>query len=157
MEPSLAMPQISFYHLTASTRDEAMPKLLEKVLESGSRAVLIAGDKAEQDHFDNLLWSVGGTRLIPHDISGGEDDSIQPVLISTSEENNNKADFLVITGSKGGDYYNSFDRTLYIFNGNDSSELDFARSRWKELKSKSDLEMKYYFQNDKGNWQEKAV
>lgn len=149
------MTQISFYHLTKTTIDEALPKLLEKVLESDSRAIIKVSNDNDAKHYDDLLWSLGGTRIVPHGVEGRGDDKYQPVLISKSEENVNDATFLVTIGRDEGDWFSNFDRSLYIFNGNDNEELEFARSKWKKLKDNKDLVLKYYFQNEKGNWQEK--
>lgn len=150
------MTQISFYHLTKSSTDEALPKLLEKVLESDSRAILLVSDEQKQKHFDDLLWSVGGTRLIPHGINGEGDEKYHPVIVSIAEENKNNSDFLILLGENSSQWFEEFDRTLYIFNGNDDVELDFARNKWKALKANDNNSLKYYFQNDKGVWQEKT-
>lgn len=148
------MSQISFYHLTKTTIDEALPKLLEKVLDSDSRATLLVSDE-QKKYFDDLLWSVGGTRLIPHGINGSGDEEYQPVLITSDEENKNNSDFLVLLGNTETGFFDSFKRSLLIFNGNDDEELKFARDKWKSLKANDNYELKYFFQNDKGKWQEK--
>jgi len=149
------MTQVSFYHLTKTSVDEALPKLLEKVLENDSKALMVVENNEEIPHYDKLLWSVGGTRLIPHGINGEGDEEMQPVLISEKIENNNKANFLVTIGKYDSEEFVGFERSLYIFNGNDKVELEFARNKWKGLKSNDKLTLKYYFQNDKGNWEEK--
>jgi len=151
--------KVSFYHLTKTMLDEALPKLLEKVLETDSKALVLSEEKAEQEKLSKIFWSVGGTRLIPNAIVGdGESDGneeLQPVLISSDINNQNNANFLVLTGQSAEDNFSDFQRVLYIFNGNDNEELEFARNKWRSLTANDNLDLKYYFQDQKGNWQEK--
>ena len=46
------MTEVGFYHLTATPLERVLPKLLEKVLESGLRAVILAGSQARIDDLD---------------------------------------------------------------------------------------------------------
>jgi DNA polymerase-3 subunit chi len=149
------MPQISFYHLSKTNLEEALPKLLEKVLETNGKAVVLCNDDGKVKLIDGLLWSVGGKRFIPHATANDNDVEMNPVFITAKEENPIEANFLVNLKLEDSDFYSKFQRTLLVFNGSTDSELTYARALWKKLKSDASFELKYFQQNDKGIWEEK--
>ncbi len=149
------MPQVSFYHLSKTNLEEALPKLLEKVLDSDGRAVVICENDSRVKLIDDLLWSVGGTRLIPHGTANDNFPELQPVFVTEKQENPNDANFLVSFNSRDEGFYKSFQRTLVVFSGSSEAELNDARGLWKKLKSDSAYELKYFLQNEKGLWEEK--
>ena len=48
---------IQFYHLLSTSRERAVPKLMEKVLATGSRAVMLAGSDVLLKQMSDALWS----------------------------------------------------------------------------------------------------
>ncbi len=148
------MPQISFYHLSKTNLEEALPKLLEKILSVEGRAVVLCDD-AKIKPIDDVLWLVGGTRFIPHGTANDNDPELQPVYITDKEENPNNANFLVAISSMNNNFHKKFERTLLVFSGSSETELANARSLWKELKTEPANELKYFLQNEKGAWEEK--
>lgn len=147
------MQQISFYHLSKTNLEEALPKLLEKVLENDGKAVVLCNDEGKVKIIDGLLWSVGGKRFIPHATANDNDVEHNPVFVTAEEENPISANFLVDIKFKNSDYYSKFQRSLIVFNGASEAELNYARAVWKKLKDDSSYELKYYQQNEKGNWE----
>src|SRR5205809_321355 len=63
---TFAMTDISFYHLTSTTLDQALPKLLEKALQGGFKAVVRAGSDTEAERLCGLLWSYDQDSFLPH-------------------------------------------------------------------------------------------
>ena len=51
------MTEVSFYHLQRMPLDQALPKLLERVLERGMTAVVLAGSTERVDHLNDVLWT----------------------------------------------------------------------------------------------------
>jgi len=149
------MKQISFYHLSKTNLEEALPKLLEKVLETGGKAVVLCNDESRVKLVDGLLWSVGGKRFIPHATANDNDVEHNPVFVTAAQENPIPAKFLVDISAVDSGYYNDFERSLFVFSGSSEMELSNARNLWKKLKGDSSFELKYYQQNDKGIWEEK--
>jgi DNA polymerase-3 subunit chi len=149
------MPQVSFYHLSKTGLEEALPKLVEKILETDGRAIVLCNDEGKVKVVDGLLWSVGGKRFIPHAKANDNDIEHNPVYITAVEENPIEANFLVDISFSENQYYTKFPRSLVVFNGASEAELGYARSMWKKLKADSQNELKYYLQNDKGNWEQK--
>lgn len=147
------MPSFSFYHLTTSNVEEASPKLMEKLLDSGAKAVVLLNNRQMLESLDNAFWSVGGTRFIPHGIEDDtENKDLQPLYLTTNQENPNNADFLVMVGKPNGEFYKEFEKNIIIFSSANNDDLENARSLWKELKANDNFELKYYQQDEKGGW-----
>ena len=51
------MTEINFYHLTFSPLERALPKLLERTLEGGKRALVLAASEARVDALNSQLWT----------------------------------------------------------------------------------------------------
>ncbi len=145
---------ISFYQLSSSPIEQALPVLLEKVISTGNRAVLRCKDKNLLNEIDNALWAVGGTRFLPHGTENEDFKEAQPIYLTSANDNPNGAKFLVNIGVLDDDYFKNFERTLLIFSQADSKETENARKLWKSLKSNENLSLKFYKQNEKGGWEE---
>ena len=50
------MTEIGFYHLTRSKLQEALPKLLGRVLDAGGRGFILCGDAERARALDAALW-----------------------------------------------------------------------------------------------------
>ena len=60
------MTEVSFYHLTARPLESALPRLLERTLESNSRAVVITSSDERVEMLDDLLWTYDPASWLPH-------------------------------------------------------------------------------------------
>jgi DNA polymerase-3 subunit chi len=147
--------QISFYHLTKTNVEEALPKLLEKVLETENKSIVLCNEESKVKLIDGVLWSVGGARFIPHATANDNDIEHHPIFVTAQKENPINANFLVDLNLDNSDFYKDFQRTMLIFSGSNESELRQARSLWKKFKTDPAAELKYFQQNEKGNWEEK--
>lgn len=152
------MASFNFYHLTKSTFEEALPKLMEKMLGAKQgNAVMIFNNEPMLKRIDEVLWSVGGTRFIPHGTEKEDFKDKQPIYLTQAEENPNQAKFLIHIGSAANEnFYNKFEKNIIIFSNNDEKELAEARNMWKKLKSDANFDLKYYMQDETGNWAEKG-
>jgi len=148
------MTEISFYQLTKTPLNKALPQLLEKILSSGNRAVLIAKKEENLKDIDTFLWSYSTIRVVPHGTKEDGYSEEQPVYLTLNEENPNNSDVLVMTGGSEPNFIKSFSRCLDIFDGNNEEELSMARERWKKYSnSNEDLTLSYWKQNEKGSWE----
>ena len=86
------MTDIGFYHLQKWPLERALPKLLEKVLETGKRAVVIAGSEDRVEALNGLLWTYNPNSFLPHGTSRDGNAADQPVWLTTEDENPNGAD-----------------------------------------------------------------
>jgi len=148
------MTEIGFYHLTRTPLERALPKLLEKVLAGGMRAVVIAGSDERIEALDAALWTYEQLSFLPHGAArDGEADS-QPIWLTTKEENPNGATVLVLTDGVRSEAIDAFDRCIDMFDGSDAAAVEAARGRWKSFKE-AGYPLAYWQQNDRGGWEKK--
>ena len=76
------MTEIGFYHLTRSPLEQALPRLLEKVLASGQRAVLRCPDRARMEALDRALWTYGKDSFLPHGTRADGFAEAQPIFLT---------------------------------------------------------------------------
>ncbi len=148
------MTEISFYHLQKSSLEQALPRLLEKTLESGKRAVVMMGSAERVEALNNVLWTYHQDSWLPHGSAKDGDADKQPILITTDDENPNQASFLFLTDGAASNNIASFERCFEIFDGHDAEAVAAARSRWQSYLD-ADHDVTYWSQNDRGGWEKK--
>jgi DNA polymerase-3 subunit chi len=150
------MAKINFYHLTTSPLEKALPKLMEKVYQSGAKSIVLTENEEQTAQLNKQLWTYTTKFFLPH---GSESDGFsekQPIyLTSSANENPNQASILAIIGRAEPDGLTQFDKCLYLFNGNVEDEVSLARARWKSYKNDGH-ELAYWQQNEKGGWEQAA-
>lgn len=148
------MKEINFYHLTTTTLEKALPKLMEKVYASGKRALIITKNEARTAEIDKLLWSYTTLRFLPHGtkVDGNFDE--QPIFISEKGENLNGSEILVVIDSSDFEE-KKFQKILYMFDGNNNEEVQKSRELWNKMKEKG-FTASYHKQDDEGKWQKAA-
>ena len=149
------MSAISFYHLERTSLDRALPKLLQKALERGHRAVVIAGSDKRVEALNSALWTFEEQSFLPH---GSESDGYadrQPVYLTTHDENPNGSDVLVLVDGAESESLSSFARVLDMFDGHDAEAVQAARTRWRWLKEQG-YDLAYWQQTLQGGWEQKS-
>lgn len=149
------MARVDFYHLTRTRLEATLPKLLEKVLDSGKRAVVLTSSAERAEALAAHLWTYDDRSFLPHGTAKDGSPNRQPVWLTDTEENPNGATFLVLTEGRKPSALDEYERCLDLFDGNDEDAVAAARRRWKELKE-SGHEIHYHQQTDSGGWEEKA-
>jgi DNA polymerase-3 subunit chi len=145
------MSSINFYHLTRNTLKEALPRLLEKILEHGLRAVVIADSQERVEEITSNLWTYTPLSFLPHGNKKDGFEKDQPIWVTSDFENPNQAQILVLTYDVIPHGIEEYDRCLDVFDGNNAESLSKARQRWKEYK-KQGHEVVYWKQDEKGIW-----
>lgn len=145
--------QVDFYHLTRLPLERALPQIAEKVLASGGRLVIVAGDLAQRARLDQLLWTYAPESFLPHGQAGGEDDAAQPVLIAETPEAANGARNIALVDGIWRDEALGFDRAFHFF---DEERIAEARAAWKGLAEREGVARNYWKQNDSGRWEKAA-
>jgi DNA polymerase-3 subunit chi len=128
-----------FYHLERRSLDDVLPNLVTRTLERGQRVLIKAESADRASAIDNLLWTYDDQSFLPHAQVGDGDAKRQPVLITTEDENANKADVLFLVGGAEPPSWNSADakaltRIVLMFDGRDQDSLSRARTSWKSAK-----------------------
>ncbi|MBI3453763.1 MAG: DNA polymerase III subunit chi [Rhodospirillales bacterium] len=145
------MSEIRFYHLRTTTLEAALPRVLEKVLSRGERAVVVAGSTERIEALDAALWTYDDRSFLPHGSARDGHAEDQPVWLTTEIENPNAATMLVLTdGAAAGDI-GAWPMACEFFDGNDEAAVAAARGRWKAYKEAGHA-LTYWRQDDQGKW-----
>ena len=149
------MTDIGFYHLTRSTLEQALPRLLEKAHASGARSVVVTGSEERTKALDTVLWTYDQNAFLPHGTARDGSPEEQPIWITHEDENPNGATILVLTDGATSDRVADFARCLEMFDGNDEAAVAQARAHWKAY-ADAGHELTYWQQSPAGRWEEKV-
>jgi DNA polymerase-3 subunit chi len=149
------MSDVAFYHLTKFSLEQALPKLLEKTLEVGKRAVVLVDGERRAEQLCDALWTYSPESFLPHGTKKDGSADQQPIWITEAGENPNNAQFLFLSDGKDHDDLSAFERCFVVFDGNNDTIVQKARQQWKIFKDQGH-DLTYWQQTDAGGWQKKA-
>jgi DNA polymerase III subunit chi len=150
------MTEVSFYHLQRVGLERALPKLLEKALERGLRALVVAGSDERVESLNGALWTYDAASFLPHGAKADGFAADQPIYLTTDPADNpNGARMLVLTDGVSFSDISRFERVLDVFDGNDAEAVEAARARWRTLQAGGHA-LTYWQQTDTGGWEKKA-
>ena len=149
------MTEVSCYHLQKSRLDDALPKLLEKTLSVGKRAVVMLGSVQRVEQLTNQLWVYDQDSWLPHGSSRDGRAEDHPVWLTVEDENPNGASFLFLADGATSKNFSEYERCFELFDGNDGAQVSAARERWKTYKD-AGYSLKYLQQTEQGGWEEKV-
>ena len=147
------MADIGFYHLTRSTAEQALPKLLGRTLDLGKRALVRCRDEARAAEVDEALWRAPEPVWLPHGTARLGQAELQPIWIegSPSGDAANGASFLFLLDGTETAETENFERVFDLFDGGDEAAVVAARGRWSRLKEAGHA-LTYWKQSAQG-WQ----
>jgi len=145
------MAVINFYHLTDQDINRAAARLLEKVITSGQRAVVLCANDQHCQIINEYLWTFSPGSFLPHGMTPDPHSAHQPIWVTSKIENPNQADIVVTLQIDHAVDMTSFNKCLDLFDGLESSTLELARNRWKAYKN-SGNELTYWQQDPQGQW-----
>ncbi len=149
------MSEVMFYHLERLGLEAVLPKLLEKTLERGWRAVVQAGSKERVDALNAALWTYRDDSFLPHGRAEDGQPEAQPVYLTDGAETPNGAHVrFLVDGARCADP-TAFERVVFVFDGGDADAVAQAREEWKAAKS-AGAELTYWQQDKSGRWVRKA-
>jgi len=147
--------EVNFYHLTRSSLEDTLPRLLAKTLQAGERAVVMVGSSERVDALNTLLWTFDPNGFLPHGAARDGDADRQPVWLTHLDENPNGAAYLFVADHARSERVASYKRCFELFDGRDDAAVADARERWKTYKAAGHV-MAYWQQTDSGSWEKKA-
>lgn len=154
------MNEVSFYHLTTTVVEKALPRLLEKAHKSDTKVVVLTHSQDRAEELNNAMWTYTTKYFLPHGTKKDGRKEQQPIYVTSELENPNDATVITVvdgaTVDLGNDTCQNFDRLMYMFDGNDQNSLTLARTRWKEYKEVCD-NVTYWKQNHQGGWENQAA
>jgi DNA polymerase III subunit chi len=151
------LTDIQFYQLLATPLDIVLPKLLEKAVGKGMRAVVATGSAERAQSLDTVLWTYSRSSFLAHGRSGADTATAaqQPVWLAVGIENPNAANLLIVLDGQQPTDYAAWERVCDMFDGTDETALANARLRWKTLKDAGHA-LSYWRQTAAGGWEKAA-
>lgn len=143
------MTEIRFYHLTRAGLENILPDLLEKTLQRGWKAVVMAGSPERTEALTQHLWTYNPNNFLPHGNEKDGNAEAQPIWLTPKDERPNAAEVLFLTDGATSDHVGDYARVCEIFDGTDEAALASARRRWSAYKS-AGHDLSYWQQADKG-------
>ena len=147
--------EVNFYHLTKASLEDALPRLLQKTLQAGERAVVLLGSPERVEALNNHLWTYDPNGFLPHGAQRDGEAERQPVWLTHLDENPNKAAFLFVADRARSERVADFKRCFELFDGRDDEAVAEARQRWKAYKEQGHA-IVYWQQTEGGGWEKKA-
>lgn len=148
-------PEWWFYHLKRTTLEQAAGPLLEKCMERGWRVLAVSPDIRRRGALDAALWTYDDQGFLPHGQAeaAGLEASRQPVLISETTDNANKAAVALLMDGSELPVHAAYERCMVMFDDGDAPVRGKARQLYKAA-SDAGLTTRYFQQTAQGGWKE---
>jgi DNA polymerase-3 subunit chi len=150
------MTELLFYHLERRSLEAVLPQLLEKSLARGWRVVVQSSSEERVEALDAHLWTYRDDSFLPHGTFRESLVSDQPVLLTVSDDNPNRASvrFLIDRAQPPADA-NSYERIVVLFDGKDEEARAEARELWRAKKAEG-FDVTYWQCDENGRWQRRG-
>jgi DNA polymerase-3 subunit chi len=151
------MTEVLFYHLQRRPLESALPQLLEKSLERGWRVVVQATTDERVEALDAHLWTYTDDAFLPHGTAREAQPSAQPILLTTSNHNPNRATVrFLIEGAAMPDDAARYERIVLMFDGEDEDAVATARAQWGDCCRTKGFDVTYWQTDERGHWVKQA-
>lgn len=149
--------EVRFYQLGRRPLEEALGLMLERVLDRGQRALVLAGSEERVEALADRLWTWRERSFLPHGTAKDGHAERQPVLLATEAENANGAQvlFLIDGVALEPERIGAFGLTAVLFDGSDPETLARARRQWQGLKAAGQA-LTYWEEDASGRWIKRA-
>lgn len=142
---------IQFYHLLSTSRERAVPALMQKALRAGNRMVMLLDSEAALKAMSDALWSADPNGFLPHGSLRDGHEKEQPIFLSLTDVNPNHADVLVVLDGSSPASLPNYAKVLDVFDGNNETATAAARARWAQYKNAGHA-LQYIKQQPGGGW-----
>jgi len=146
---------IQFYHLLSTSRERAVPKLMEKALGSGNKVLMLFDSDAALKAMSDALWTNDPNGFLPHGTAREAHADQQPILLSLTQTQANGADILCILDGSTPAELEQYRKVLDVFDGSDETAVAAARKRWADYKARG-FSLQYVQQQPGGGWKIEA-
>ena len=150
------MTEVRFYHLTRRPLEDTLPVMLQRTIDrDGRRAAVMARSDERVEALNVHLWTFTDRGFLPHGSHADGHADMQPVWLTTEDENPNGARVLFLTDGAVSARLGDYDLVCELFDGNDDTAVGEARQRWADYKDAGHA-LTYWQQTDTGGWEQKA-
>jgi DNA polymerase-3 subunit chi len=146
--------EIGFYHLSLTSIERSLPRLLERASTQGHRIVLRAASPERVEYLSAMLWTYEEASFLPHGSARDGNAAAQPIWLTCRGENPNGASLLVVVDGVEADDIGSYARCAYLFDGNDADAVEAARTRWRRAREAGHTLT--YWQQTTSGWERKS-
>jgi DNA polymerase-3 subunit chi len=146
---------VQFYHLLSTSRERAVPKLMEKALAANSRVVMLLDSEPSLKRMSDALWTSSQEGFLPHGEARDKQAAEHPIVLALEEANPNGAEILCVLNGSVPASAGSYAKVLDVFDGGDDAETLAARVRWKSYKEQG-FALQYVKQQPGGGWKIEA-
>ncbi|MGQ0663239.1 MAG: DNA polymerase III subunit chi [Pseudomonadota bacterium] len=141
-----------FYQLGTTTLERALPRLLDKILARGERAVVMAGSPERVEALNAALWTFEDRSFLPHGSARDGFAEDQPVWLTPVEENPNGATVLILTDGATAAGLERWGMVLEIFDGHQDDAVKAAEAHRQAYKEAGHA-LAFWRQSDRGAWE----
>lgn len=138
---------VDFYQLSATPLERVLPRICERLLETGERLLIVAGSD-QLGRLDQLLWTYKREAFLPHAQAADAAPERQPILLTADPDPINDARNIALADGRWREEALQFDRAFYFF---DAQGVEEARGVWRQLGGKDGVERRYWRQQN-GKW-----
>ncbi len=153
------MKDVWFYHLERQSLEAVIAVLLERARDRGWRAVVQAKSPERVAALDEALWTYSDDSFLAHGGSRDGDPDLQPVWLTTGDDNPNGAVLRVFVEGADAEPVlaqdGSLQRAIVIFDGRDADALTEARDQFRRLRD-AGHGLSYWRQSGQGRWERQA-
>jgi DNA polymerase III subunit chi len=144
--------EVGFYQLSRTTLEQALPRLLERILSRGWRCVLRTASMERLEQLDRHLWAYERESFLPHGSHGDGAAEMQPIWLTTRVERPNQAQALVLVDAAPLTDAGAYLRVLDLFDARERDSVALARERWRTCRKDGHL-LRFWQQSDNGSWE----
>jgi DNA polymerase-3 subunit chi len=112
---------VQFYHLLSTSRERAVPSLMQKALAAGNRVVMLLDSEAALKTMSDALWSADPNGFLPHGSLRDGNEALQPIFLSLTDTNPNSADLLCVLDGSSPASLPGYRKVLDVIDGNNES------------------------------------
>ena len=142
---------VQFYHLLSTTRERAVPKLMEKALSSGAKVAMLCENEKSLKAISDAMWTSNPDGFLPHEPASSKTAAQNPIVLTLDEANPNGAEILCVLNGTIPASVGSYTKVLDVFDGSDERAVTAARERWAQYKSQG-FSLQYVKQQQGGGW-----
>ena len=148
------MGEIGFYHLSSTSLERSLPKLLERAWTQGYRIVVRVASPERVEQLSAALWIYDEASFLPHGSARDGNAAMQPIWLTHGIENPNGASMLVLVDGVEAADFGSYARCADLFDGNDAGAVEAARTRWRRAREAGHTLT--YWQQTASGWERKS-
>ena len=114
--------------------------------------MVLVGSEERAEILCNVLWTYDAASFLPHGTACDANPEMQPVWITSDDENHNLADILILTDGATANDPMKYNRCLDVFDGQNEAAAAAARLRWSAYKAHGHA-LTYWQQKKRGGWE----